>query len=142
MRRMSVLLSVITVVLLGLFAIAYDPPGTTAQEATPGATAGHPFVGAWRMNNPAMPEEAPILVVLHADGTYVQTEADGSVGIGSWVATGERSGGGDLRRAGHRRPGDRHDVHVSRHWPGVPDRGHLHGHLHRRDDWAGLGEPG
>jgi hypothetical protein len=91
MRRMSVLLSVITVVLLGLFAIAYDPPGTTAQEATPGATAGHPFVGAWRMNNPAMPEEAPILVVLHADGTYVQTEADGSVGIGSWVATGERS---------------------------------------------------
>ena len=91
MRRTMLLLSVVAVVLLGLFAPGRATPGTFAQGATPGATADHPFVGAWRMTNPAFPEEAPILVVLHADGTYFQAEADGSIGVGSWEGTGERS---------------------------------------------------
>jgi hypothetical protein len=91
MHRMFVQLSIIAVVLLGLFAFGRATPDTTAQAATPGATPDHSFVGAWRMTNPAFPEEAPILVVLHADGTYFQTEADGSIGVGSWEATGEQS---------------------------------------------------
>jgi hypothetical protein len=86
-----VLLSVVAVVLLGLLAPGRATPDTFAQEATPGGTTGHPFVGAWRMTNAAFPEEAPILVMLHADGTYFQVEVDGSIGIGSWEATGERS---------------------------------------------------
>jgi hypothetical protein len=91
MRRMPILLSVVAGVLLGLFAAGRATPGATAQEATPAATAGHPLVGAWLLTNPAVPEEAPTLVVFHADGTYLQAEAQGLVGIGSWEGTGERS---------------------------------------------------
>jgi hypothetical protein len=38
MRRMPILLSVVAVVLLGLFAAGRATPGATAQEATPAAS--------------------------------------------------------------------------------------------------------
>src|SRR5215208_4918297 len=90
MRRSMIPLTVVAVGLLGLVAAADIGSSIAAQEATPARFVGHPFVGAWRMINPAFPEEAPILVVLHADGTYFQVDVDGSTGIGSWEATGER----------------------------------------------------
>jgi hypothetical protein len=88
MRRIAVPLSVVAVVLLGLFAAGRPNLGTVAQDD---ATAAHPVVGAWLLTDPAFPEEAPTLVQFHADGTYVQAEAEGGVGVGAWEATGERS---------------------------------------------------
>jgi hypothetical protein len=90
MRRIPGLLVVAAVVLLGLFAAGRATPGTVAQDATPSA-ANHPVVGAWRLTDPAFPEEPPSLVQFHADGTYFQTEVEGDLGVGTWEATGERS---------------------------------------------------
>lgn len=90
MRRISVLLSAVAVVLLGLFAAGRATLGTVAQDVT-ADTADHPVVGSWLLRDSAFPEEAPTLVQFHADGTYLQVEAEGGVGIGVWEATGERS---------------------------------------------------
>ena len=92
MRRMPVLLSVVAVVLLGAVAAGRSTLGSSSQDATPAAAlAGHPNVGAWRLTDPAFPDDPPTLVHFHADGTYLQAEADGPVGEGSWEATGERA---------------------------------------------------
>ena len=61
-----------------------------AQEASPAAaTAGHPLVGTWYLDtNAADPANAFEVFVMHADGTYVEANADGSVRLGAWEATG------------------------------------------------------
>ena len=38
-----------------------------------------------------LPNDPPSLVAFHADGTYQEADADGTVGIGSWEATGPSS---------------------------------------------------
>jgi hypothetical protein len=57
-----------------------------AQDAT---TEGHPLVGTWYLDtNAADPANALEMFILHADGTYVEANADGSVRLGAWEATG------------------------------------------------------
>ena len=90
MRRLSVLLSVLAVALVALFA-AGRASGTTAQDATPGALAGHPLVGSWVLDtNADDPANPPSLARFSADGGYVEVDVDG-VAVGSWEATGERT---------------------------------------------------
>jgi hypothetical protein len=53
------------------------------------STAGHPLVGSWLLENtPENPTTAYTLFSVHADGTYVEASADGTVRLGSWEATG------------------------------------------------------
>jgi hypothetical protein len=90
MRRAPLLLSLAVVVLLGL---AVAGRGAVAQEATPVVAPGgvHPVVGSWLADTDTDdPANPPSLLVFHADGTYVEVEADGA-GAGSWAATGERT---------------------------------------------------
>src|SRR4051794_7633791 len=59
-----------------------------AQEATPTAMAGHPFVGTWIVSDPADPTEMPTTNIITADGGLI----DPTVGAaGVWTATGERT---------------------------------------------------
>lgn len=63
-------------------------PAHGAAQATP-AMATHPLVGAWELqtqvNNPSNP---PSVAVFHPDGTYYESDADGSDGAGTWQPTG------------------------------------------------------
>lgn len=84
MRRLFIPLSVLVVVLLGI--VATRPSiGTDAQEAT----IAHPVIGAWLGDVDANdPANAPSLLMFHDDGTYLQTDPDGSTGVGVWDETG------------------------------------------------------
>jgi hypothetical protein len=69
---------------LGLALTSTRP--AAAQEATPGATAGHPLVGTWVME--FLPEDdasAPVVNVFTADGIFFDVGADFA---GVWAATG------------------------------------------------------
>ena len=69
---------------LGLAATARQ---VAAQDATPGATTGHPLVGTWivQFEDPAEP---PAVAVWGADGSFVDA-GNGLVGV--WEATGPRT---------------------------------------------------
>ena len=70
-------------------ALAATARPAAAQEATPASLAEHPLVGTWFLDNdPANPANALGTFLLHADGTYVEANADGSVRLGAWAATG------------------------------------------------------
>ena len=87
MRRVPILLSVVVVVLLGALAVGRSLP-TTAQDATPGPTAGHPLVGSWAINDP---QGEPSVTAFTSDGIVI--DATGAApGIGSWQPTGPRAG--------------------------------------------------
>ena len=89
MRRVSLLVSLVAVVLLGLVAIR-QAPTITAQDATPIA-AGHPLVGAWRLDTDAVDPANPLsLAVFSSDGTYTEAAVDG-FGVGVWTPTGPTS---------------------------------------------------
>ena len=92
MRRCSGLLAVV-VVLTAAVAISRSP--AIAQESTPpvpGAMAAHPLVGAWRWDNdPTHPGTFLSYAIFHADGTYTEALPDGTVLIGVWQPTGERT---------------------------------------------------
>ncbi len=67
---------------------------TAVQATTPPTEApaeGHPIVGAWVLTVDEFPEDPPALIAFHADGTYQESSADGTTGIGSWEATGPTS---------------------------------------------------
>ncbi len=84
MRRLLIPLSVMVVVLLGIVA-ARPSIGTDAQEAT----TSHPVIGAWVGDGDANdPANAPSLLIFHDDGTFLQTDPDGSNGVGAWEETG------------------------------------------------------
>lgn len=77
----------------GGLAVAASQLGASAQDATPGETTGHPIVGAWRwQNNPDDPSTSTSFAVFHGDETYVEFDPAVGVGIGTWRATGERTG--------------------------------------------------
>lgn len=87
MRRFSVI-ALLLVVLGGSIALT---AGAGAQDATKAAAmTGHPLVGAWLLNTdvdtPGSIQDT--LASFSVDGVYTQVDADGSVGIGSWTATG------------------------------------------------------
>ena len=90
MRRFLSLVALVAVI--GLLALGGTFRHTDAQDATPAALAGHPLIGAWLLDTDSNdPANAPSLVIFHDDGTYVQADADGSNGIGTWEATGATS---------------------------------------------------
>jgi len=92
MRRLSALVSILVVALIGGVVLGRS---VSAQDATPVAEAslaGHPLVGAWVLDtDTADPENPPSLVVFTADGIYNQHDYDGTAGVGSWDATGPTS---------------------------------------------------
>jgi hypothetical protein len=89
MRRLSALVSVLVVVLLGFAALAQV---ARAQEATPVAGAslvGHPLVGAWILDTDTENDEnPPTLAHFSSDGVYVDHGVFGEDGVGTWEATG------------------------------------------------------
>lgn len=91
MRRLSVLLSMFTAVLVGFLMLGRQS-AVRAQDVTPGAMTGHDVVGAWVLDGDANdPNNSPAVVVFNRDGTYQESDADGSDGYGAWEATGEQT---------------------------------------------------
>jgi len=91
MRRLTFLVAVFSLVLVGLVARAAVTGSSAAQEATPMAMTGHPVVGTWLLVDDDDPESEPSLVIFTSDGIYQQTDYDGSTGYGVWEATGPTS---------------------------------------------------
>jgi hypothetical protein len=97
MRRFGLLLSVVAVLLFGVF--TGMGKGATAQEATPDTTAmmamaTHPVVGGWRLTNSSFTgddDSFPSVAVFHADGTYTEVLPWGAVLVGVWEPTGEHT---------------------------------------------------
>jgi hypothetical protein len=94
MRRFTFLLSFLPVIVLGV-AVAASRPVAVAQEATPpsmAATATHPVVGVWEFaNDLGGGITFPSIGTFHADGTYLEVLPDGSLLVGVWRPTGERT---------------------------------------------------
>jgi hypothetical protein len=90
MRRLWVLVPVLAIAALGLSVLGRSTLGTAAQDAS-SDSAAHPVVGAWRLFDTAVPEDPPSIVTFHADGTFFELTIDGSINVGAWEATGERS---------------------------------------------------
>ena len=80
-------LAVVMVLLVGV--LASMSRSTTAQDDL---TAEHPIVGAWEWDNdPENPGTDISYAIFHDDGTYTEVNSDGSVNIGAWEPTGERT---------------------------------------------------
>src|SRR5829696_10201129 len=91
MRRFSMLLSVVFVVLLS-GAVTLSRLPAAAQEATPTGMAdfaSHPVVGAWQIVTGV--GTFPSVAIFHADGTYTEVLPWGIVILGAWQPTGERT---------------------------------------------------
>ena len=87
MRRFVSPLLVAAVVLLGLVATMSR---NTAAEEVP--LADHPIVGAWEWDNdPTNPGADISYAIFHGDGTYLEASSNGSINIGAWEPTGERT---------------------------------------------------
>ncbi len=79
--RGGVVCALAGIVGLGLFA-----PGTTAQDATPPAAQGHPFVGTWVVDTISAGEnDAPEVAIVTADGGVIGQGANRVAG-GRWQA--------------------------------------------------------
>lgn len=70
---------------LGLVLAANARPAA-AQE---GATANHPIVGAWFVQNEPVDPAEVTYAIFHADGTYTDIHSIAGPGIGVWKATGD-----------------------------------------------------
>jgi hypothetical protein len=98
MRRFTVLLSVVAVVLLSS-AVMLSRLHVAAQEATPAGIATmatHPVVGTWEMTTELAGNTFPFLAIFHADGTYLERYPWGAVFFGVWKPTGERTAEGTV----------------------------------------------
>ena len=86
MRRRPSFTGIIAIILVLTAALGAT---ATAQDASP--MAGHPLVGAWVLDTNAEDTTSPpSLAIFHADGSYVQTDPDGTA-IGAWQPTGPGS---------------------------------------------------
>jgi hypothetical protein len=66
--------------------------GVAAQDATPSTMAGHPLVGSWAIDTDTEDPANPVaLGIFSSDGTYLEVEVDGFIGVGGWEPTGESS---------------------------------------------------
>jgi hypothetical protein len=75
------------VALLATFGVGVGAAPVTAAQGA----AGHPLVGSWILDSDADdPANAPSLAVFSSDGTYLETDEDGTA-YGVWEATGERT---------------------------------------------------
>lgn len=91
MRRLTILVTVFGLILVGLVGRAALTGSSAAQDSTPMAWTGHPVVGTWLLVDDDDPESEPSLVVFTSDGVYQQTDYDGTTGFGVWEATGPTS---------------------------------------------------
>ena len=89
MRRIAVFVALSFSIMLGLAAVAN---GAIAQEGTPQAgiipEPIHPIIGTWII---ADPDGVPGLTSFTSDGVVTDLESDGTVGLGIWQPTGERT---------------------------------------------------
>ena len=54
--------------------------------------AEHPIVGAWTWDTiPTTRDQTSADAIFHDDGTYTEVNSDGSINIGAWEPTGERT---------------------------------------------------
>lgn len=87
MHRFLVCVALVAVALVSIVTIGRSV-GTNAQEATPGATAGHPLIGTWIIDSDVdTADDPPSVTIVMSDGTAVDTTADGAA-AGAWEATG------------------------------------------------------
>jgi hypothetical protein len=92
MRRISFLVLVMLISLIAIGSLGRTAGTSAHDEATPGAMASHPFVGTWQLDTDMDdPENAPELVLVSADGSYLEVDAEGGVGVGTWESTGDRT---------------------------------------------------
>jgi hypothetical protein len=90
MRRISFLALITLISLIAIGALGRTADTSAHDEATPGAMASHPFVGTWQLDTDTDdPENPPELAIVSADGSYVEIDAEGGVGVGSWESTGD-----------------------------------------------------
>ena len=89
MRRLIIGCSAAAVLLVGGLAVSTAVQATTPPTEEP--TEVHPFVGAWIYTVDGFPEAFTVLAAIDADGTWLDTGADGPSSIGSWEATGPNS---------------------------------------------------
>jgi hypothetical protein len=91
MPRVLAFAAFVTFTLLTLL-VATVHPDVSAQDATPGPAAAHPFVGAWIVDTDVNDDaNLPALAVATTDGTYMESRPDVGVGVGTWKATGVRT---------------------------------------------------
>ena len=97
MNRVSVVVSVLAIIVLGL--VAARGPSTTAHDASR-IPEGHPLVGTWLVDTDVTTEtDAPAIAVWGADGSFIDP-SEGFAGVidpsegfvGVWEATGPRTG--------------------------------------------------
>jgi hypothetical protein len=92
MRRISFLVLITLVSLIAIGALGRTASSSAYDEATPGAMAKHPFVGTWQLDTDIDdPENAPELVIVSTDGSYLEFDAEGGIGAGTWESTGDRT---------------------------------------------------
>lgn len=93
MRRISVLVSLVAIVLLSMVVSGRSVSDTAAQDATSAAAvAAHPLVGTWILDTDATTAgDATGVITVSADGTYHEVDPDGTTGLGTWRPTGERT---------------------------------------------------
>lgn len=85
MHRLSIPFVVLSLALAGAAAFG-GRNGAVAQEQD---VSEHPIVGAWLADTSVEdPTNPPTLIIFHDDGTYLQTDPDGTGGIGTWESTG------------------------------------------------------
>ncbi len=87
MRRLLLVVSVVTFVLIGSLAATAIRPGAVAQDgATNSLLADHPIVGSWLIAVAEDPARPLTLNTFWADGNALFTLGDGTTFQGSWAA--------------------------------------------------------
>jgi hypothetical protein len=89
MRRLIIGCSAAALLLTGGLAVSTAVQATTPPTEAPAEV--HPFVGAWIYTVDGFPESFTNVLAIDADGTWIDSNADGATAIGSWEATGPNS---------------------------------------------------
>lgn len=84
-----VLVTLVSVVIAFARVVAFARGNSvTARDAV---MAAHPVVGVWQVVTGVGEDTFPSVVILYADGTYTEVLPWGSIVIGAWQPTGERT---------------------------------------------------
>ena len=87
-------------VLGALFALVFlfGVSGSNIAAVAAQEMADHPILGSWMLDaDPDDPANPPSLVVFTSDGSYLEVDAEGGVGVGAWESTGANSGNLTIR---------------------------------------------
>ena len=92
MRRISFLVLITVFSLIAIGAAGRSVQASAHDEGTPGAMSKHPIVGSWEIDTDAAdPENLPSLLIVGADGSYLEVDGEGGVGVGRWESTGDQT---------------------------------------------------